>query len=326
MNGIDVSKWQATIDFNKVKASGKEFVLIRAGYGRYTNQKDEYFESNYKNAKAAGLHVGAYWYSYAESPEDAKLEAKACMEVIKGKQFDMPVLYDFEEKRQFNRGKKFCSDCIDAFCSVMEAANYFVGLYIYRSALQNYVEDSITKKYALAVAEYGPKLNYNGNVGIWQYSSTGRVNGINGNVDLDICYVDYPKIIKEAGRNGYTKQNSVPVPKPVPKPTPKPTPVPKPVKKTVDELAREVIAGKWSAGESRRKLLTAAGYDYNAVQNKVNEILYGSKPQPAKKSIDQIAREVIRGDWGAGEERRKRLTAAGYNYNVVQKRVNELMR
>ena len=322
MNGIDVSKWQGTIDFNKVKASGKEFVLIRAGYGRYTNQKDEYFESNYKNAKAAGLHVGAYWYSYAESPEDAKLEAKAFMEIIKGKQFDMPVLYDFEEKRQFDRGKKFCSDCINAFCSVMEAANYFVGLYIYRSALQNYVEDSIAKKYALAVAEYGPKLNYNGNVGIWQYSSTGRVNGINGNVDLDVCYVDYPKIIKEAGRNGYAKQNSVPTPKP----TPKPTPAPKPAKKSVDELAREVIAGKWSAGESRKKLLTAAGYDYNAVQNKVNQILYGSKPQPAKKSIDQIAREVIRGDWGAGEERRKRLTAAGYNYNVVQKRVNELMR
>ena len=108
-------------------------------------------------------------------------------------------------------------------------------------------------------------------------------------------------------------------------PTVKPTPAPKPAKKTVEQIAREVIAGDWGAGEERRKRLTAAGYDYDAVQNKVNEILYGTKPQPAKKSIDQIAREVIRGDWGAGEERRKRLTAAGYDYDAVQKRVNEIL-
>ncbi len=93
-------------------------------------------------------------------------------------------------------------------------------------------------------------------------------------------------------------------------------------KKSVDELAKEVIAGKWSAGEERKQKLTAAGYSYSAVQNRVNELLSGKTPQ---KSVDELAREVIQGKRGNGEERRKKLTAAGYNYSAVQKRVNELM-
>ncbi len=91
-------------------------------------------------------------------------------------------------------------------------------------------------------------------------------------------------------------------------------------KKSVDELAKEVIAGKWSAGDERKQKLTAAGYDYNAVQKRVNEMLTG------KKSVDEIAREVLQGKWGNGDERKKKLTAAGYNYSAVQSRVNELMR
>ena len=94
-------------------------------------------------------------------------------------------------------------------------------------------------------------------------------------------------------------------------------------KKSVDELAKEVIAGKWSAGEERKQKLTDAGYSYSAVQNRVNELLSGKTPQ---KSVDELAREVIQGKWGNGEERRKKLTAAGYNYSAVQNRVNELMR
>ena len=91
----------------------------------------------------------------------------------------------------------------------------------------------------------------------------------------------------------------------------------------MDELAREVIAGKWGNGTDRRRRLEAAGYSYTAVQAQVNQIRYGKKP--AKKSIDELAREVIRGEWGNGEERKKRLRAAGYSYTAVQKRVNELI-
>ena len=204
IKGIDVSQHQGGIDFNKVKQAGIKYVIIRAGYGRYVSQVDPYFESNYAKAKAAGLGVGVYWYSYAASIDDAKAEAKACLEVIKGKQFDYPIYFDLEERSQFDRGMKFCTNLVTAFCDTLEKAGYFAGLYISRSPLQEYIEPSIRKRYALWVAEYGSKLNYPVNqVGMWQYSSTGNVLGIIGSVDMDICYVDYPTIIKENGLNGY---------------------------------------------------------------------------------------------------------------------------
>ena len=95
-------------------------------------------------------------------------------------------------------------------------------------------------------------------------------------------------------------------------------------KKSIDELAREVINGLWGNGSDRKNKLTSAGYDYDAVQNRVNEILDGGKATPSK-SIDTLAKEVIRGDWGNGADRKKRLTAAGYNYDAVQKRVNQIL-
>lgn len=95
--------------------------------------------------------------------------------------------------------------------------------------------------------------------------------------------------------------------------------------KSVDILAHEVLAGNWGNGSDRVNRLRAAGYDYDAVQNRVNEILYGSVNKPNGKSIDTLAHEVIRGDWGNGQDRVNRLKAAGYDYNAVQKRVNEIL-
>ena len=103
-----------------------------------------------------------------------------------------------------------------------------------------------------------------------------------------------------------------------------PKPQPAPAKKTVDELAREVIRGEWGNGSDRRVRLTQAGYDYDAVQNCVNEILTCASA-PAKKTVDELAREVIRGEWGNGSDRRVRLTQAGYDYDAVQNRVNEIL-
>lgn len=205
-HGIDISQWQGgNIDFNKVKAAGVDFVIIRAGYGRYINQKDPYFEQNYKRAKAAGLNVGAYWYSYANNMTDAIAEAKTCLEAIKGKTFEYPIFFDLEEKAQFNKGAAFCSSLVTAFCTEIEKAGYFAGLYISRSPLTQYITADVAARYALWVAEYGANLNYNGNVGIWQNTSSWRVAGVNGNVDHDYSYIDYPKIIKDGGFNGYKK-------------------------------------------------------------------------------------------------------------------------
>ena len=105
---------------------------------------------------------------------------------------------------------------------------------------------------------------------------------------------------------------------------PEVVPTPAPSKKSVDELAREVIRGEWGNGSNRRVRLERAGYDYDAVQNRVNEILEGA-PSAPKKSIDELAREVIRGDWGNGSARRKALENAGYDYDAVQDRVNEIL-
>ena len=98
---------------------------------------------------------------------------------------------------------------------------------------------------------------------------------------------------------------------------------PQPQLKSIDEVAREVIAGKWGNGHDRVNRLTQAGYDYNTVQARVNEIL---NPQPQLKPIDEIAKEVIKGEWGNGAERKNRLAQAGYDYNTIQKRVNQLMK
>ena len=105
---VDISEFQQGINFNKMKNDGIKAVIIRAGYGRETSQKDSMFESHYCNAKAAGLKIGVYWYSYADSVNDAEKEAKACLECINNKSLDMPIYYDLED---YSMQNKTYSDC-----------------------------------------------------------------------------------------------------------------------------------------------------------------------------------------------------------------------
>ena len=210
MKGIDVSVHNGVIDWNKVKAAGIQFAILRAGYGRVASQKDGKFEENYKNAKAAEIPVGAYWYSYAVTPDEARLEAQVCLEILKGKQFEFPIFFDQEEKKTLDTGKANCSAMIRAFCEVLEKAGYWVGLYTSRSCLSTHIEEDIKTRYAIWAAEWASKLNYSGSVGIWQYSSKGKINGISGDVDLDTAYVDYPASVKKAGLNGFSKQTTAP--------------------------------------------------------------------------------------------------------------------
>ena len=306
---IDVSKHQGDIDWAAVRQSGVEIAIIRAGYGRLVSQKDSKFEQNYAGAKANGIKVGVYWYSYAMSKNEALIEAKACLEVIKGKQFEYPIYFDLEESKQFKLGKKACSEMIDTFCHELEEHGYYAGLYMSRYYLDNYVESDIKNKYTIWVAEYGSKCNYSGSYGMWQYSSTGKIDGIKGNVDTNRVYFDYTQAIKSKGLNGF-KANSV-------KDNTNNT------SKTVDELAQEVIAGKWGNGDERKKRLSYACYDYVAVQKRVNELIANKKPAI---DYDKLAKEIIAGKWGNGDERKKRLTQAGYDYNKAQSRVNELLK
>lgn len=203
MKGIDVSVHNGNIDWNKVKADGIEFAILRAGFGRLEKQKDEKFEQNYAGAKAAGIPVGAYWYSYAMSPEEAELEADVFLKVIKGKQFEMPVYFDLEEKKQFDLGKEKVSAIMRAFLERVESAGYFTGLYGSASPLFTHTADDIKSHYTIWLAHWVNQTNYSGAYAVWQYSAKGKVNGIIGSVDLDICYKDFPNIIKSKGLNGY---------------------------------------------------------------------------------------------------------------------------
>lgn len=203
--GIDISRYQGTPDFTKVK-NEVDFVLMQAGYGKYSYQTDSSFKYNYTNCKKNNIPVGVYWYSYSKSVADAHAEAKACLEVIRGYKFEYPIYIDLEENLGA-LGQTLVSNIATAFCSDLEAAGYFAGIYISRSPAQMYLTDNVKQKYALWLAEYAPQLNYSGPVGIWQYSSTGRVSGISGNVDMNYAYEDYPTLIKNAGLNGYPKPN-----------------------------------------------------------------------------------------------------------------------
>ena len=203
MKGIDVSVHNGTIDWQRVKNAGIGFAILRAGYGKVASQKDKKFDENYNGAKAAGIPVGAYWYSYARTVDEARQEAETCISILRGKQFEYPIFYDVEEKATLNTGKANCSAMIRAFCEVLEKAGYWVGLYTSRSVLGTHIEDDIKTRYALWAAEWGARLNYSGSVGIWQYSDKGKVDGINGYVDLDEGYVDYARIVKGKGLNGF---------------------------------------------------------------------------------------------------------------------------
>lgn len=213
MKGIDISVHNGSIDWQKVKNAGIQFAIIRAGYGRELSQKDTKFEENYKNAKAAGVPVGAYWCSYAMSEDEARLEADVFLSVISGKQFEMPVYFDLEEKKQFDLGKKKVSAIMRAFLENVEKAGYFVGLYGSASSLTTHTADNIKSRYTIWLAHWTDQTNYSGAYGIWQYSSEGKVNGISGNVDMDICYNDFPTIIKNKKLNGFgNEQISTPEP------------------------------------------------------------------------------------------------------------------
>lgn len=202
--GVDVSVYQGNIDWNRAKADGIEFAIMRAGYGKYVSQKDKYFDQNMKNAKAAGLPCGVYWFSYALTPEDAIKEADACYEVIKNYKLEYPVSFDMETESQMKLPKETVAQIIEAFCGRMESYGYYTTLYTYASFLNYKVEDRIFDKYDIWVAHYNTsKPAFNRNYGLWQYSCTGSVQGITGNVDRDYVYLDYERIIKNAHLNGF---------------------------------------------------------------------------------------------------------------------------
>lgn len=207
IKGVDISHWNGSIDFDKVKASGVEFVIIKAGGSDKGFYTDPMFITNYDKAKAAGLFVGAYYFAGKNfrGIESGILDARRFIKILDGLKFDYPVFLDIEA--QENRYKEEITDAAIAFCEEMEKAGYFVGIYASDiSGFKDKLNHERIKDFAHWVARYGKEPEVCKSYGIWQYSSKGSVPGISGSVDMDISAVDYAKVIKEKGFNNYPKQ------------------------------------------------------------------------------------------------------------------------
>ena len=187
---IDVSEWNGDINFSKVKNAGITCVILRAGYGKDPNQEDNKFNEYYRQTKAAGLNVGAYWYSYATSVDAAKAEVRNCMKTIRGKEFDLPVFLDVEEYRQAVLPRRTLTDIISTFCDGVKGYGFDVGMYSAKSMLvDSAYPDELASKYLIWMA--APNNSYNELppfVDIHQYSWKGKVDGISEKVDMNYIY------------------------------------------------------------------------------------------------------------------------------------------
>lgn len=202
--GMDVSYVQTSVDWARVKAAGIEFAMVRAGFGRELSQKDRMFESHYAGAKSAGVPVGVYWYSYATDANGAKKEAAACLETIQGKQFEYPIAFDLEDATQRDLGTDRITEIAVAFLEEIEQAGYYAVLYSSLDWLRNRLDYDRIKRFDLWLAQWrSAGYTYENPIGLWQYTSSGEVDGVSGRVDRDIAYKDYAQIIQSGGLNGY---------------------------------------------------------------------------------------------------------------------------
>nr|DAJ98119.1 MAG TPA: hypothetical protein [Caudoviricetes sp.] len=310
--GIDVSKHQGSIDWAKV-AKKVDFAIIRLGWiGNNNNHTlDERWNENYKNAKAAGVKIGVYVYNYCKSESAVESGADWTIKQLKGKNIDLPVYIDIEDTPKSGiylskLGKTKLTAIIKAFNEKIEAAGYWAGVYANKDFFDNYIENGIEKTYTSWIAHYTSGTDkYKGEFDMWQNSSTGKVDGISGNVDTNYMYRDLFSAVKGNSSSGLSSSGTT--------------------SKTTSEIAKEVIEGKWGNGDERKKKLEAAGYDYETVQAEVNKQLgnTSSSSTTSKKSTSEIAKEVIAGKWGNGSDRKKKLEAAGYDYETVQAEVNK---
>lgn len=212
---IDVSKWQSTINWDKIADSDVKGVIIRIGFrGTATKQihvDDKFFEY-YEGASNAGLHVGCYFYSAATTIAEAQEEALFIIDTIKEHdlKFDMPVYIDMEDDVVLNTGGTQIFKMTNAFLSAMDQENIYSGVYCNSWWAKSFYSDSLFTKHALWIAEWNDRCSYEGNYGMWQYTEKGKINGIGSTyTDLNICYVNYPQLIAD---NEYNSDEEIIIP------------------------------------------------------------------------------------------------------------------
>ncbi len=212
----DISQWNnpSALNWAQLKASGVEAVIIRAagrGYG-YARQlyRDTAFVTHYRNAAAAGMHIGVYFYSYAMTAEQAREEARLTMDILKENDcvLDMPVFIDIEDHAPEDysherAGKAACTAVVNAFCDEVEKGGYYPGVYCNKYFAENLLDASAFANKAVWIAHYGvSKCGYSGKYDMWQYTDSGSVSGYAGSIDLNYVYTDLPGLITKDGITG----------------------------------------------------------------------------------------------------------------------------
>lgn len=243
--GVDVSQWQGTIDWEAAKAAGVQFAMLRAGFGR--NNHDPQFERNITECNRLGIPCGIYWFSYAYTEDMAAKEAEYALAAVAKHTLEYPVAFDFEgdsadyaAKNGVVVTKPLVSALARAFCGRVSAAKYSPMVYTNPSYLSSYYDAAIPADYDIWLAQWPAKPDLAAKPalagGIWQFTSSGTVNGIAGRVDRNAAYIDYPVVLRAKGLNNLSKTTTT---------TPTPTPV------SEAELARKwVIAKGISDGEN----------------------------------------------------------------------------
>lgn len=296
--GIDVSEWQGRIDWEKVKPH-IDFAVIRLGYGQ--NTLDAEAKRNISECNRLGIQYGVYWFSYAYNVDRAKNEARnaiARLKELSGKP-DYPFWFDWEydsrnhaAKLGYSISDQLLRDMAWAFCSIIEEAGHYAGIYANRDYVHNHYGEEILQRFDLWYAYLHDESDRD--VNMHQFAFDYQIDGINGNVDVNWCMADYPNIIAGMGTTSAYE-------------------------KSIDELACEVLEGRHGNGEERRKNL---GGMYTFVQDRVNEILAERKAE----QLTNVAWAVLRGDYGNEPDRSRLLIAKGYDPEEVQDKVNELIK
>ncbi len=194
-SGVDVSVYQGTVDWEKVKAAGYDFVMLRAGFGKDAGQKDRNFDQNILAASMAGMKVGAYHYSYALTPEEAEEEARFCLSILEPYKslIDYPIAFDIEREEHQNLTEEELTAVVDAFCAVIAEAGYTPIVYTYDSWLRHHPGWEQLQHYDIWNANWAGEPQADYDYVIWQHSNQGQVDGISGTVDLNHAFCDYEK-------------------------------------------------------------------------------------------------------------------------------------
>lgn len=228
---FDISTWQGGIDYNALKERSN-YIVLRAGFDV---TKDNQFENHYNNLQ--GKHLGAYWYSYATTCDDARREAQKCLEVINGKKFDLPIYFDIEDPSMSGIDRETLNNIVRTFGYEIQKAGYYFGVYSNLNWYLNILSgNELNREFDWWIALWdddAPNPKYGINYGIWQFGSY-NLNGTN--IDGNYIYKDYPTIIRDLGLNHLDDE---------PTPTPEPTPSPSELK--VGDIVKIIGEGNGSS-------------------------------------------------------------------------------